>query len=182
MGMKKTPLRINIRQNQNVSSRSYGHWFAEVDNLGWLSTKALCDHIAEHGRIWTEDIVRGVLSQLAECIPELVGQGYGVKLDGLGTFLPFAHSEGVSREKLLSDGYNPVLYVKGVAIRFIPDGSEADNLTSKAFKQYCSLEAGDAIKTVSVGEGDEKKTYHLKMPIEELVAGKPWPTVEEDEP
>ena len=120
MGLKKTPLRINIRQNQNVSSRSYGHWFAEVDNLGWLSTKARCNHIAEHGRIWTEDIVRGVLSQLAECIPELVGQGYGVKLDGLGTFLPFAHSEGVTKEKLLSDGYNPVLYVKGVPLAESP--------------------------------------------------------------
>ena len=85
---KKTPLRINLRQDRNSASRTFGMWFPEVDRVGTLSTRALSEHIAAHGSIWTRDIVEGVLSQLAECIPELVSQGYGVKLDGLGTFWP----------------------------------------------------------------------------------------------
>ena len=69
MGQKiKTPLRINVRKCTNSASRVFGMWFPEVDRVGTLSTRALCDHIAAHGSIWTRDIVEGVLSQLAECI------------------------------------------------------------------------------------------------------------------
>ena len=85
---KKTPLRVNVRQDRNSASRTYGMWFPYVDLQGTLSTRALCAHIADHGSIWTEDIVSGILGQLKECIPELVSQGYGVKLDGLGIFWP----------------------------------------------------------------------------------------------
>ena len=58
MGQKiKTPLRINVRKCTNSASRVFGMWFPEVDRVGTLSTRALCDHIAAHGSIWTRDIV-----------------------------------------------------------------------------------------------------------------------------
>lgn len=180
MVRKKTPLRINIRQNQNVSSRSYGKWFPFVESPGTLSTRALCQHISEHGSIWTEDIVSGILGQLKECIPELVSQGYGVKLDGIGIFWPTVeNAKGGSTDGV---DYNPDEKIKGVHIRFQPEQAELDKLTLTAFKKYCTLETAYAVKLYEVEVDGKTKQRHVKLPISEWIAGAHFPqTVPEGE-
>ena len=137
MVRKKTPLRVNVRQDRNSASRTYGMWFPYVDQQGTLSTRALCAHIADHGSIWTEDIVSGILGQLKECIPELVSQGYGVKLDGLGIFWPTVQNKKGGAESGVD--YNPNDQIEGVHIRFQADSTALDDLSAKAFKEYCCL-------------------------------------------
>ena len=174
MVKRKTPLRVNVRQDRNSASRTYGMWFPYVDLQGTLSTRALCAHIADHGSIWTEDIVSGILGQLKECIPELVSQGYGVKLDGLGIFWPTVQNKKGGAESGVD--YNPDTMVEGVHIRFQPDNTDLDKLTLKAFKEYCCLEQGYAVKPYTVTVNGKKKLRHVKLPMAEWLAGADFPS------
>ena len=83
-------LKINLKANNNRKSDYYGKLYGYTDVQNVLSTRGLCEHISNHGTIYTRDIVQGVLTKLCECIPELVGQGVPVKLDGIGIFYPTA--------------------------------------------------------------------------------------------
>ncbi len=178
MVKRKTPLRVNIRQDRNSASRTYGMWFPFVDSPGTLSTRALCEHIASHGSIWTEDIVAGILAQLKECIPELVAQGYGVKLDGLGIFWPTVENKKGGAESGVD--YNPDSEIEGVHIRFQPDNTDLDKLSLKAFKEYCSLEQGYAVKPYDVTVEGKKKLRHVKLPMAEWLAGADFPSTVPD--
>jgi predicted histone-like DNA-binding protein len=178
MVKQKTPLRINVRQDRNSASRTFGMWFPSVDRVGTLSTRALSDHISAHGSIWTRDIVEGVLSQLAECIPELVSQGYGVKLDGIGTFWPTLKNKkgGMEPSEIVANGFNPETQIIGVNINFMGDQKKLDNLTRHAFQEYCTLEAGYAIKCYDTTVNGKKVVRHYKMPMNEWKNGATFPS------
>ena len=77
MTKEKEILQVNVRKDANTASRTYGMYFGEVEYKGLLSTRALAEHIASHGSVWTRDIVEGILKQLQICIPEKVCQGEG---------------------------------------------------------------------------------------------------------
>ena len=81
------------------------------------------------------DAIMAVLIKLSECVPELVAQGVGVKLDGLGIFYPSVLNEkgGATEAEMLDKTFNPTSIIKGIRLRFTPDSSELDNLTSKQF-------------------------------------------------
>ena len=88
MAKNQKSLRIVLRQNKNEDSRAYGKWYAELMDRESISTRALAKHIASHGSPYTEDMIIGILAALSRCIPEIVSEGTGVKLDGLGQFYP----------------------------------------------------------------------------------------------
>ena len=77
-----------LKKMMNVKSPVNNRWFAHVNRQGTLSTRGLADHMIEHGLVGNRGDVVAMLAKLSECIPELVAQGYGVKLDGIGIFYP----------------------------------------------------------------------------------------------
>ena len=146
-----------------------------VNSDGSLLNAALAQHIANHGSLFTRDVVEGVLNKLSECIPELVAQGVGVKLNGIGIFYPTAQSEpGGLANKAAVAGSNPNDAVKGIHVRFKPEGNKLDRLTSKAFKEKCSLQWGDfdEITKTTRGEGADAVVIrtHTYTPISEYEA------------
>ena len=167
MTTHKIALKINYRKNNSVRSTNYGRYYPEVDRNETLSLRGLSEHIKSHGTIYTRDVIEGVLIKMSECIPELISQGIGVKLDGLGKFYPTAKSVkgGVAEADLKGVNSNDV--VKGIRIRFLPDSQSLDNITSVEFKKKCSLESAHIIETTKVGG----KRVSTKTPIAEwLVA------------
>ena len=90
--------------------------------------------MAEHNSIYGRDIIQGVLMKMSSCISELLSQGNPIKIDGLGTFVPTVEStkEGITRAALLEGKWNANTYVKGIHIRFKPEGSAEDKITSVA--------------------------------------------------
>lgn len=167
MATNKITLKINYRKNKNMRSSSFGNYFPEVDRNETLSLRGLSEHIKNHGSIYTRDVIEGVLIKMSACIPELVAQGIGVKLDGLGKFYPTARSVkgGVAEAALKGVNSNDV--VKGIHIRFLPDSQSLDNITSVEFKKKCSLESAHIVETTNVGG----KRVSTKTPIAEwLVA------------
>ncbi len=81
------------------------------------------------------DAIVAVLVKLSECVPELVAQGVGVKLDGLGIFYPTIENKkgGASETQMLDSEFDPTSIIKGVHVRFLPESSELDNITSRQF-------------------------------------------------
>ena len=154
-------LRVNLRKNNNEKSDSYGNYFAELERPNTLSLRGLANHIADHNTIFGRDVVVGVLTKLAECIPELLAQGQPVKLDGLGIFYPTAKNKKGGAPTLDdAKAMGPNGLVDGVRVRFEPDGTQLDNLTSKAFKERCSLVFGNVIEIIGKSEKD-KPIYKL---------------------
>lgn len=159
-------LKINLKANTNRKSDFYGKLYGYTDVQNVLSTRGLCQHISNHGTIFTRDIVQGVITKLCECIPELVGQGVPVKLDGIGIFYPTAKNvkgglDGIEAAKAT----NPSAVLEGIHVRFRPDGTQLDDLTSKAFKEKCSLIWGDLITSETITVDGKPKKKYTKTPI-----------------
>ena len=79
MAKDKIAVRVNLRQNTNQKSDQYGHYYPYLDKNHTLSLRGLARHIADHGSIYTRDVVQGVLTQLSECIPWWRAEGGGLK-------------------------------------------------------------------------------------------------------
>ncbi len=160
-------VRVNLRKNNNEKSDQFGRYYPSIDRRRTLSLRGLSKHISDHGSIYTRDVVEGVLTKLTQCIPELLSQGIPVKLDGLGTFYPTIEAVNGGIESIeAAKEVSAASVVEGVHVRFTPENAELDRITSKAFKERCSLVWGDEIEIT--GYKDAQKKYgpiYRKTPI-----------------
>ena len=146
-----------LRKFKNDRSSVNNRWFAYVNRQGTLSTRGLAQHMIEHGLVGNRSEVESILTKLSECIPELVAQGVGVKLDGLGTFYPGLESRGVDDPTKFA----PAKHIKGIHIRIRPWSEEVGDLTSKALMNKCEMEYIGEVETIEV---DGKKKIILHRP------------------
>lgn len=119
----------DVYKSTNEKSSSYGKYFGRIIHTETLTTRKLAKHIAEHGSVYTQDVVEGVLTKAEACIVEQLLESKKIKLEGLGTFYLMAENKSggaVSLEK-----FNPKTTLKGLHIRFLPDSSSESQLNSK---------------------------------------------------
>ena len=129
-----------LKKNTNPTSRVVNRWFAYVDHQGTLSTRGLAEHMIEHGLVGSKGDVLAMLDKLSECIPELVAQGYGVKLNSIGIFYPtIANKKGGAASV---EEFSTTKNIKGVRFRFKADSTDLDDLTTKAFGKKVSFGNG----------------------------------------
>ena len=135
MAVNKISMGINYRKKTNSRMTGSGNYFAEVDRRETLTTRGLGEHLKEHGCLAGLDAIQAVLVKISQCVPELVAQGIGVKLDGLGIFYPTVKNKkgGATEAQMLDKDYNPTSLIEGVHVRFSPESSDLDNITSKQF-------------------------------------------------
>ena len=147
MAVNQISMAVNYRKNKSTTLSSAGKYYAEVDRQKTLSTRGLAQHLKEHNCMIGRDAIMAVLVKLSECVPELVAQGVGVKLDGLGTFYPsILNTKGGATEAQMKDkNFNPTSIISGVRMRFSPDATELDNLTSKQFLSRVSPESQNIV-------------------------------------
>lgn len=125
-------IRLGMRKNTNVKSTGYGKYYVAIAKRnGGLTQRGFIDHVAEHVAGVPRPMVAAVINQLSDCIPELVKQGVSVKLDGIGIFYPTIASAGVADPFT----YDTSKHVLGVRIRFKPDSTKLDDLTSISFME-----------------------------------------------
>ena len=150
MAVNQISMPINYRKNKSTTLSSAGKYYAEVDRQKTLSTRGLAQHLKEHNCMVGRDAIMAVLVKLSECVPELVAQGVGVKLDGLGTFYPSVlNAKGGATEVQMKDkNFNPTSIIEGVRIRFTPEATELDNLTSKQFLSRVSPASQNIVDVV----------------------------------
>lgn len=131
MATTNQTIKYRLRQLNNANNNAHLLWFPKVERTDTLSQKGITKHIAGHGTVYTRDVVDGVLTKFRDCLIEKLTEGVAVKLDGLGTFYPTMESKGAESPV----GYNVRDYIKGLHIRFQPEGATEDNITSRVLKQ-----------------------------------------------
>jgi predicted histone-like DNA-binding protein len=176
MAVKNPQFEINVRMNENSSSSAFGKYYPKAVEKQTISLRGLCKHMSEHNSIYGRDVIEGVLTKMAGCIIELVSQGNPVKVDGLGTFVPTVESSknGISREDLIAGKWNASTYVKAIHIRFRPEGTGDDDITSRNFKDQCALSTYGVEEKIDLTpeESDKSKKVFVKKitPLADWIA------------
>ena len=162
---------INLRQNKNDDSTAYGKFFAEVDTKEPLNLKGFAKHMTGHGKIADYQMCVLVLGQVVECMSELLAQGQPVKLDGLGTFSPSVDGQKQGKNSLAKAvEAGPDAMINGIKIKFTPENTKGEKLTSRAFKDQCVFEFGYVVESEIRTVDGKQKRVQKKTPISYLLA------------
>ena len=140
-----------VYQNQNEHSRAFGKYYARVKYLESLNTRRLSNHIAEHGSIYTPDVVYGVMEKFRSCLLEMLLESKRVKIEGLGTFyatIECSKGGAVSKEK-----FNVQKNIEGLHIRFLPEQEQETNISSRQF-----LKQAEFVNVDSLLKNEEEDT------------------------
>lgn len=176
MANQNITMPIDIKQNTNTESKCFGKWFAYVHRQGTLSTDGLAQHMAKHGTLCTEEVLSLVLKQLSKCVPELLAMGVPVKLDGLGIFYPTVENIKMGAASVAeASQMGAEGLVKGVHIRFQPEGSDLRDITSRSFKKLCELRLQNVVALspiTSEVDGEQVVTRRLQRarPVADYLA------------
>ena len=120
-----------VKKNQNSHSVAFGKWYAQIKSLETLNTRKLAQHISEHGSIYTPDVVYGVLEKFRSCLLEMLLESKKVKIEGLGTF--YCTLENQKNGSLKKEDFNVNKHLKALHIRFLPEQTTEENISSRQF-------------------------------------------------
>ena len=151
-----------LKQNKVTSSKIYGKWFAQGKTIETLNTRKLANHIAEHGSIYTPDVVFGVLEKFRSCLLEMLLESKRVKIDGLGIFFTTLENEKGGAAK--KEDFNPQKNLKALHIRFLPDQTTETNISSREFIKKAEFVNAEAFAGQLIE--DIKLATECKYPVD----------------
>ncbi len=146
----------DIKDSENVM---YGKWYARLKSIETMNLTKMARHISEHGSVFTEDVVEGVMKKFKSCLLEMLLESKKVKVAGLGTFYLTCECTkgGASSEA----AFNVKEHLNALHIRFLPDQTAEDNLSSREFIKKAefvnvkSLMSSDSADSDTGDEEDE---------------------------
>ena len=142
-----------VYQNQNEHNAAYGKYYARVKYLENMNTRKLSNHIAEHGSIYTPDVVYGVMEKFRSCLLEMLLNSKRVKIEGLGTF--YATIECSKGGAVSKDKFNVQKNIEGLHIRFLPEQEQEQNISSREFLKQAEFINVDSLLKKEDEEDDE---------------------------
>ena len=147
-----------VYQNDIKDSESvmYGKWYARLKSIETLSMTKLAKHISEHGSVFTEDVVEGVMKKFKTCLLEMLLESKKVKVAGLGTFYLTCECQKGGADK--EEDFNVNQHLKALHIRFLPDQTQEDNLSSREFLKKADFVN---IKTLLSGKDEDEEGNSL---------------------
>ena len=132
-----------LKKNTNTASRVYGMWFAYGKAVETLNTRKLAQHIAEHGSIYTPDVVYGVLEKFRSCLLEMLLNSKKVKIEGLGTFYTtIENTKGGAQTK---EKFTVQKNIRALHIRFLPEQTTEENISSREFLKKAEFISIDSL-------------------------------------
>ena len=156
-----------VKQNQNSYSAAFGKWYAQIKNLETLNTRKLAQHISEHGSIYTPDVVYGVLEKFRSCLLEMLLNSKKVKIEGLGTF--YCTLENQKNGALEKEEFNVNKHIKGLHIRFLPEQTTEEDISSRQF-----LKQAEFINIDSLLKKEEETVTILSYTLSSSAATAAW--------
>ena len=122
-------------KNNNSKSAAYGKWYARAVSKETLTFREFIEHVISHGSVYDRGTVTGILTQMLDCLKELMLDSKKVKFGEFGTFYASIRSKGA--EEL--DKFNVGEHITGVCMRFLPARSEGnDSITLRKSAQFKS--------------------------------------------
>ena len=149
--MRKILYEIYKNDIKDSESVMYGKWYARLKSTETMSLAKMAKHISEHGSVFTEDVVEGVMKKFKTCLVEMLLESKKVKITGLGTFYLTAECQKGGADK--EEDFNVKEHLKALHIRFLPDQTAEDNLSSREFIK--KAEFVNVKSLLSSGEDEE---------------------------
>ena len=168
MAEKKIPFRVAYKKNDNQYNPGYGQYYPEAYNEKTLSLTGLIERVAFDQSVYSRDVVKGVVQRLTVVMVALLESAQAVKWDGLGSFSAKVESkkDGVSKAQLLSGDFNIRDLIDGIHIRFQPEDSKGEEITSRKFKDACVLENVGVIEIEKIGTAPNIKRVRTLVPMD----------------
>ena len=79
-------VRYILQQIKITSSKAYGKWYAKNVVEETLDLDGLSEHMSHHNSPYSKGVIKGLLTDMIQCIKELLLQGMNVKIDDLAIF------------------------------------------------------------------------------------------------
>ena len=135
-----------LKQNKNSKSLAYGKWYAYPVIEETVDLEALADHMANHNTPYSKGAITGVLTDMVNCIKELLLEGKNVKIADLAIFsLGIKNNGGATSEDTFTVSKN----IKGVKLRARATGE----LITRTLNLEASLKKATA--TTKTNKDDE---------------------------
>lgn len=143
-------VRYILKQVKGELSRMYGKWYAYPVIEETVTLDGLSEHMSSHNSPFSKGVIRGLLTDMINCIKELLLEGKNVKIDDLAIF-----SLGIRNRKGGSDteeDFTVAKNIQGVKLRARATGE----LTAKALNLDATLRKATALTgSQSTGTGGE---------------------------
>ena len=142
-----------LKQNKNKKSNAYGKFYAHPVIEETVGLEELADHMALHNTPFSKGVILGLLTDMVDCIKELLLEGKNVKMPDLAIFsLGIKNAEGAESE----DEFSVTKNIQGVRLRARATGE----LTRKALDLVASVKKATALtaKSGSTGGSDNGGT------------------------
>ena len=140
-------LHYKIYQNTTKGNKAYGKWFARATVNQTIDLDKLGEHMANHNTPYSKGAIYGVLTDMVNCIRELVLDGNAVKIPNLAIFSAGLKTKGAENLK----DFNVATNILSAHLRARPCGDfTRSELTSAARVQ----EAGQYNRGEKAEEGD----------------------------
>lgn len=79
-------VRYILQQIKIASSKAYGKWYAKNVVEETIDLDGLSEHMSHHNSPYSKGVIKGLLTDMIQCIKELLLQGMNVKIDDLAIF------------------------------------------------------------------------------------------------
>ncbi len=88
-------LKYRLYKNKNSKSSGYNKWYAKKAAGKLIDLDGVSQHMAGHNSPYSKGLIKGILTDMVECIREMAYEGNQVKIDNLGIFQVSMRSKGV---------------------------------------------------------------------------------------
>lgn len=106
-------IRYGLYQNTNKNFSSYGKWYGRTVDNGVIDFDDFCQHIADHGTVYSRHDIAAILGMAIECAREQVLNGYRVDFGDMGKFYASITSTGADS----ASDYSTTSNVTKVAVK-----------------------------------------------------------------
>jgi len=151
-------IRLNFYKNKVAGNKNQGKIYGRAESNKMIGIAELAAHIAEHGTLYTKDVIQGVLSKIASCIKELTLSGTPVKIDDLCIFRASVTAKPADDVESFDLSKGEEGNIKAVRLQCTPTGACAKaNYTASAQLGYSTL--AQKVKTGEIVLSDKKGEY-----------------------
>ena len=143
-------VRYILQQIKITSSKAYGKWYAKNVVEETIDLDGLSEHMSHHNSPYSKGVIKGLLTDMIQCIKELLLQGMNVKIDDLAIFsLGIKNKLAAATEEDFTVSKN----IEGVKLKARATGE----LMSKSLNLDATLKKATFINP-STGSGTDSET------------------------
>mgnify|MGYP002868312204 CR=1 FL=1 len=143
-------IRYILKQNNNRFSKVYGKTFAYPVIEETINLDGLSEHMSNHNSPFSKGVIKGLLTDMVNCIKELLLEGKNVKIDDLAIFsIGIKNAKGGANNE---EDFSVSKNISSVKLRSRATGI----LLSKALNLDATLKKATALTaTQTTGAGGE---------------------------